>query len=225
MSDTAVGERQEIPVNERTRLRRAHRRAVTDRQQVYAILDAALECHVGYVFDGQPYVTPTAFVRLGDEVFWHGSSASRMLCGLSAGIPVCFTVSLLDGLVIARSGFHSSFNYRSVMAFGTARQVESRAEKLRVLEAFTDRVLPGRWAEVRPVNEQELKATRVMALKLEELSCKVRAAGVEDEPEDYALPIWAGVVPVMRVTGRPEPDAGLDPTLPLPAGIDAVRIA
>lgn len=193
----------------RTRLKRSHKRGHYDRKTVHEILDAGLECHVGYVIDGQPYVTPTAYWREGERVYWHGSSASKMLRNLEKGVPVCFTVSMLDGLVLARSGFHSSFNYRSVMAFGVAETVTGDAEKLAVLETFVERLTPGRWAELRPVTKQELKATTVMSMKLEEVVAKVRTGPPLDDEEDYALDVWAGVVPVETAIAKAEDDPRL----------------
>jgi nitroimidazol reductase NimA-like FMN-containing flavoprotein (pyridoxamine 5'-phosphate oxidase superfamily) len=199
-------------------------RACYDRETVYAILDAGLVCHVGYVIDGQPYVTPTAYWREGDRVYWHGSSASRMLRRLKEGVPVCVTVAHLDGLVLARSGFHSSINYRSVMAFGTAEAVTDEAAKLAALEVFSERLTPGRWAEQRAPSKQELKATLVMSLKLEELAAKVRDGPPADDEEDYDLPVWAGVVPVRRVVDRPVDDPRLRPGIAAPGYLDTVRI-
>ncbi|MDX1425297.1 MAG: pyridoxamine 5'-phosphate oxidase family protein [Kiloniellales bacterium] len=200
----------------RTRLRRLHERGHYDRETVNAILDAGLVCHVGYVIDGQPYVTATAYWRLGGRVYWHGSSASKMLRHQKAGVPVCFTVSLLDGLVLARSGFHSSINYRSVMALGEAHLVADRDEKLAALAAFSDRLTPGRWPDLKPPSEQELKATTVISLELDEVAAKVRSGPPKDDPEDLSLPVWAGVVPVASVLGRPEADPLLSPEIPEP---------
>lgn len=208
----------------RTRIKRSPTRGHYDRETVHAILDAGLMCHVGYVIDGQPYVTPTAYWREGNRVYWHGSSASRMLRRLDEGVPVCFTVALLDGLVFARSGFHSSFNYRSVMAFGTAHKVTGEAEKLAALEAFVERLTAGRWAELRPVAKQELKATTVMALELEEVVAKVRPGPPLDDEEDYGLGVWAGVVPVRTVIGDPEDDPRLTPGIAQPGYLRAIEI-
>ncbi len=191
----------DYPVSERCRLRRNPKRAVTDRAAVHAVLDAGLQCAVGYVFDGEPYVTQTAYWREGERVYWHGSSASQMIRRLKGGIPVCFTASILDGLVFARSGFHHSFNYRSVVAHGIAQEVTQPAEKLARLKAFTDRLAPGRWEEMRPPTEQEMKATTVLALALDEISCKIREGGPVDDADDMDAPIWAGVVPVALVLG------------------------
>jgi nitroimidazol reductase NimA-like FMN-containing flavoprotein (pyridoxamine 5'-phosphate oxidase superfamily) len=214
----------DFPPTERTRIKRQHDRAHYDRETVHAILDAGLLCHVGYVIDGQPYVTPTAYWREGDRVYWHGSSASRMLRTLEKGLPVCFTVAMLDGLVLARSGFHSSINYRSVMAFGVADKVEDEAQKLAALEAFMERLTPGRWTELRPVTSQELKATTVMSLGLEEAVAKVRPGPPQDDEEDYELPVWAGVVPVRSVLDPPEDDPRLKAGIGQPAYLKAVRI-
>ena len=193
----------------RTKVKRLWQRACYDRETVYGILDAGLMCHVGYVIDGQPYVTPTAYWRQEDRVYWHGSSASKMLRNLETGIPCCFTVAILDGLVLARSGFHSSINYRSLMAFGQATKVEDEVEKLATLEVFTERLTPGRWAELRPPNKQEIKATTVLSLKLEEVVAKVRNGPPSDDEEDYALDVWAGEVPVLTGIGAPVDDPRL----------------
>src|SRR6201996_3567042 len=158
----------------RTRVRRVHERGRYDRETVFAILDSAMMCHVGYVIDGQPYVTPTLFWREGEKLYWHGSSASRMLRNQTAGIPVCLTVTHVDGLVVARSGFHHSLNYRAVMAFGTAAMVEDLEEKERGLNAFVDRVYPGRTDRIRAIKEQELKATTLLGMTIDEASAKLR---------------------------------------------------
>ena len=199
--------------SDRTRVRRMPARGHYDSETVHAILDAGLICHVGYVIDGQPYVTPTGYWREGDRVYWHGSSASRMLRQQKEGIPVCFTVTLLDGIVFARSGFHHSMNFRSVMALGTAEMVEGDAAKLATLEAFSERIAPGRWREIRPPTAQELKGTTILHMGLDEASAKIRTGDPVDDEEDYALPCWAGVLPISLTTGTPQPDARL------PAGI------
>ena len=209
---------------ERTRVRRLHQRAVYDRKTVYEILDAGLMCHVGYVIDDQPYVTPTAYWREGNRVYWHGSSASKMLRRVRQGVPVCLTVALLDGLVFARSGFHSSINYRSVMAFGTADMVEDEAQKLAALEVFVERLTPGRWAEMRPVTSQELKATTVLSMNLEEVACKVRTGPPADDEEDYDLDVWAGVVPVRTVIDPPVDDPRLKAGVAEPSYLRTIDI-
>ncbi len=199
----------------RTRIRRLPKRAHYDRETVHAVLDAGVLCHVGYVIDDQPYVTPTSHWRHGDRLYWHGSSASRMLRHLKQGVPACVTVTHLDGFVLARSGFHHSVNYRSVMAFGRAQLVADEA-KADALEHFVERLFPGRWDELRPPTAQELKATTVVWMDLDEVSAKVRTGPPVDDEEDYALPVWAGVLPVTSGFGRPEPDARLIPGVPLP---------
>ena len=208
----------------RTRIKRLHQRAHYDRKTVYAILDAGLVCHVGYVIDGQPYVTPTAYWREGERVYWHGSSASRMLRQVSNGIPVCFTVSLLDGLVLARSGFHSSINYRSLLALGEAQVVEDAEHKLAALEAFSERLTPGRWAELRPPTTQEVKATTVMSLHLDEVAAKVRTGPPVDDEEDYDLDLWAGVVPLRMVADAPQADDRLKAGVATPAYLKDISI-
>ncbi len=209
---------------ERTRVKRLHERAIYDRERVYRILDAGFVCHVGYVIDGQPYVTATAYWREGDRVYWHGSSASKMLRRVKEGVPVCFTVALMDGLVLARPGYHSSINDRSVVALGTARLVEGTAEKLAALEAFSERMTPGRWAEFRPPTTQEIKATTVMSLELDEVAAKVRDGPPSDEEEDYGLDIWAGVVPTSIAVGTPEPDPRLKPGIAAPPYLAGIRL-
>ena len=193
----------------RSRVKRLHERGAYDFDTIAAILDAGLLCHVGYIIDGQPYVTPTAYWREGDHVYWHGSSASRMLRVLEKGVDVCFTASHLDGLVLARSGFNHSINYRSVMLFGRARKIEDEGAKLRALESFLEHVFPGRWQELRPATRQEIKATTVLGMAIEEGSAKVRTGWPHDDEEDYSWPVWAGVVPVQAVVQPPLPDERL----------------
>jgi uncharacterized protein len=205
----------------RSRVKRLPKRGHYDREAVHAILDAALLCHVGYVIDGQPYVTPTAFWREGDRLYWHGSSASRMLRAQSAGLPVCLTVAHLDGLVLARSGFHHSLNYRSVMAFGTAHKVDDPAEKVAALDAFVDRLYPGRRAEIRPNTAQEVKATTVLSMVIEEASAKIRTGPPVDDEEDYALPCWAGVIPIRTIVDPALTDPRLAPGVAWPDGLAA----
>jgi len=214
----------DYPPTERTRVKRLHERARYDREAVHAILDAGLLCHVGYVIDGQPYVTPTAYWREGEHVYWHGSSASRMLRHLKARPRVCVTVALMDGLVLARSGFHSSVNYRSVMAFGEAEVIEDPASKLAALEAMMERLVPGRWPTLKPPTVQELKATTVVTLALEEVVAKVRSGPPKDEPEDYALDVWAGVVPTAITIDRPESDPDLKAGIAVPENLSRIRI-
>jgi uncharacterized protein len=190
-------------------LRRLPKRGAHDRGTIDAILDEATVCHLGFVHDGRPAVVPTLHVRAGDEVLIHGSSASRALRALAGGIEVCLTVTLIDGLVLARSAFHHSVNYRSVVLYGTARPLTERDERERALEAFTEKLVPGRWADVRPPSGKELKATSALALPIEEGSAKVRTGPPIDDDEDYALDAWAGVVPMRTQVLEPVPDARL----------------
>lgn len=199
----------EFAPTERSRVKRLHERGRYDEASVYAVLDAGFIAHIGYVIDGQPYVTPTAYWRRGRQLYWHGSSASRMLRVQADEIPVCVTVSLLDGLVMARSGFHHSINYRAVMAFGRARLIEDEAEKESELDYFIERVAPGRLATLRPVDRQELKGTKLIGMEIEEASAKVRVGPPKDDEPDYALDIWAGVVPIRQVIGALQPDPKL----------------
>jgi nitroimidazol reductase NimA-like FMN-containing flavoprotein (pyridoxamine 5'-phosphate oxidase superfamily) len=200
----------------RSKVKRLHERGRYDEESVFAILDAGLIAHIGYVIDGQPYVTPTAYWRRGRTLYWHGSSASRMLRAQKEGIPVCVTVSLLDGLVVARSGFHHSINYRAVMAFGRAHFVQDAKEKEAELDYFIERIYPGRVATLRPVNQQELKGTTLIAMEIEEASAKVRTGEPKDDEEDYALDIWAGVIPIRQVVGAVENDPRLKSGVALP---------
>jgi nitroimidazol reductase NimA-like FMN-containing flavoprotein (pyridoxamine 5'-phosphate oxidase superfamily) len=211
------------PVTSVNRLKRMHERGAYDRAAVHAIFDASAMCHIAWVVDGQPFCTPTMVWREGDRLYWHGSSASRMLRSQSEGEPVCVTVSHLDGLVLARSAFHHSVNYRSAMAYGRAQVVDDPDEKARALVAMVDRFYPGRWATLRPATEQEIKATRVIGMTIEQASAKVRAAGVGGDPEDDALPVWAEVVPVRTVLGRPEPCPRLAPGATRPDALAAYR--
>ncbi|MGH8709453.1 MAG: pyridoxamine 5'-phosphate oxidase family protein [Burkholderiales bacterium] len=196
----------ELTRTARTRIRRLPKRGHYDRDTLYAILDAGFVCHLGYVIDRRPYVTPTAFWREGDAVYWHGSSKSRMLLALEKSPDVCLTVTHFDALVVARSGFHMSVNYRSAMLFGKAYKVAEPEDKLAKMEKFVERVYPGHWRNLRPVSKQELKAMSVFGLHIDEAVAKVRTGGPIDEPEDYQLPIWAGVVPIRQVLGEPGDD-------------------
>lgn len=196
---------------------RYRERAHYDHETVHRILDEALICHLGYVNAGRPVVLPTTHARLGETLYVHGSTGSGpMLAAKLSGLPVCVTVTLVDGLVLARSAMHHSLNYRSVVAMGTARLVEDRAEKLGAMDALLNHIRPGRAADCRPPNARELAATAMLALDLVEVSAKVRTGGVADDPEDISLPYWAGVVPLGLTPGTPEPAAELDPTTPLP---------
>jgi hypothetical protein len=206
-----------VAPTERTRVIREPQRAVYDRAVINAILDEAFVCHVGFSGEGQTYVIPTMFARAGDSIYFHGSAASRMLRNLSNGLSVCVTVTLTDGLVLARSVFNHSMNYRSVVALGTAQLIDDSAEKLTALHAFTEKILPGRWNDARQPNEKELKATSILRLPLTEVSAKVRTGPVEDDADDYALKVWAGIVPLRLVADTPIRDERCDPSLSIPA--------
>ncbi|MEO8717959.1 MAG: pyridoxamine 5'-phosphate oxidase family protein [Burkholderiales bacterium] len=199
----------ELTRTARTKIRRLPKRGHYDRDTLYAILDAGFVCHLGYVIDKQPYVTPTAYWREGDAVYFHGSSKSRMLLALEKSPEVCLTVTHFDALVVARSGFHMSVNYRTAMLFGKPYKVAEPEEKLAKMEKFVERVYPGHWKNLRPVNKQELKAMSVFGLHIDEAVAKVRSGPPIDEPEDYQLPIWAGLVPVRQVLGEPSDDGRL----------------
>ena len=199
----------EFTPTERTKVRRLSDRGKYDSESVYGILDEAFICHVGFVVDGQPYVIPTGFARVGDTLYIHGSPASRMLRTLAGGVQVCVTVTLIDGIVMARSGFHSSMNYRSVVILGRAMQVEERDEKLAALAAFSEQVMPGRWKDLRETTDAELKGTLVLTLPLREVSAKVRTGPPKDDEPDYALPLWAGIVPLKLTAGTPIDDPRL----------------
>ncbi|MEO5760552.1 MAG: pyridoxamine 5'-phosphate oxidase family protein [Mesorhizobium sp.] len=208
-----------FPTSKRNRLKRRHDRGSYDHEAVYAVLDAGLLCHVAYTFDGQPYCTPTIHWREDDMLYWHGSSASRMLRQLRGGTPACLTVSHLDGLVLARSGFNHSANYRSAMCFGIARIIDEPEEKLKALAGVVDRFYPGRSETLRPISAQEAKATMVIGMRIEEASAKVRAKGVADDEEDYEHPVWAGVIPVRMVVGAAEPCPRLLPGIARPGNL------
>jgi nitroimidazol reductase NimA-like FMN-containing flavoprotein (pyridoxamine 5'-phosphate oxidase superfamily) len=208
-----------FPITNRNRVRRRQERGRFDRATVYDILDSAMVAHIAYVIDGQPYCTPTGFWREDDKLYWHGSSASRMIRGQSSGVPVCVTATHLDAIVLARSGFHHSVNYRSVMAFGTARLVSDAAEKSRALDGFVDRFFPGRSKEIRPPTGQEVKATSFVVMPIDEASGKIRSTHVSDDEEDYSLPVWTARIPVRQVLGAPEPCPRQLPGLDVPQGM------
>jgi len=212
------------PASERVRLRRKRERGRYDRQTIDSILDEALIAHLGIVDPhGQPLVIPLLHARRGDVVYVHGSAAGRTMRALASGEPACLTVSLLDGLVLARSAMHHSANYRSVVLLGEARSVEDPAEKLAAFEAIVEHIVPGRWADVRPPSENELRATSVLALPIEEGSAKVRTGPPLDDEEDYSLPGWAGVLPLLAHAGPPQPDPRLRAEIPTPAYVSAYR--
>jgi nitroimidazol reductase NimA-like FMN-containing flavoprotein (pyridoxamine 5'-phosphate oxidase superfamily) len=193
----------------RTTVKRLAQRADYDRETIYAILDEALICHVGFVVDGSPVVIPTIHTRIGETLYFHGSAASRMLRTLRDGVDACVTITLLDGLVMARSAFHHSMNYRSVVVMGRGREVVEREERLRVLEALVEHVCAGRARDARPPNEAELRQTLVIAMPLAEASAKIRNGPAADEEEDYALPVWAGIIPLALRPSAPVDDERL----------------
>jgi hypothetical protein len=201
---------------ERTQVHRLPKRGVYKRELVYRILDEGLVCHVGFVAEGRPVVIPTGYGRKGDTLYLHGSPVSRMLSALGAGVDVCITVTLLDGLVLARSAFHHSMNYRSVVIFGKATRVEDPAAKREALHAFTEHVAPGRWQEIRQPSEKELRSTAVLAIPLNEVSAKVRTGPPLDDEADYALPVWAGVLPLELTPTTPLPDDRLPKEIAVP---------
>jgi hypothetical protein len=207
------------PPTPRTRVVREPERANYDREVVNRILDEAFICHVGFAIDGQPFVIPTSYGRYHDVLYIHGSSASRMLRNVSAGIPMCVTVTLLDGLVLARSIFNHSMNYRSVVVLGTGTAIEDREEKLTALRLLSEHIVPGRWNEARPPNEKELKATTIIRLPIQEFSAKIRGGPAIDDEEDYSFPVWAGVLPLTLVTGNPINDSRLAEEITVPGYI------
>jgi uncharacterized protein len=209
MPSSSRSERRPKAPSPRTRVRRMPARADYGRETIEAILDEALVAHVGFAVDGRPCVIPTLHARIGESVYFHGSSASRTVRALAAGAPVCLTVTLLDGLVLARSAVHHSVNYRSVVVFGKATSIETPSEKMAAIEAFTERLIPGRWDEVRAPTAKELKAIKVFTLPLDEASAKTRTGPPVDDEEDYALDTWAGVIPLEMTAGAPIPDGRL----------------
>lgn len=207
----------------RTKVRRLPERGAYDRDTVHAILDAGFICHLGFTVDSQPYVIPTGYARVGDRVYIHGSTASRMVRTLSRGVDVCMTVTLVDGFVLARSAFHHSVNYRSVVVLGRARLVTEAAEKWEALRGFTNHVAAGRFEEVRTPNEQELKGTSVLALSLEEASAKVRTGPPNDDEDDLGLNVWAGVAPIVTTIGDLVPDGDVGASAFDPSRLVIVR--
>ena len=212
-----------FPISDRNRVRRRHERGRFDKATVYEILDSAMLAHIAYVIDGQPFCTPTGFWREDDSLYWHGSSASRMIRSQSAGVPVCVTVTHFDAIVLARSGFHHSVNYRSVMAFGTARLVAGEAEKRRLMDRFVDRLFPGRSGEIRPPTAQEMKATSFVVMPIDQASGKIRSTHVSDDEEDYSLPVWTARIPLRQVLGEAEPCPRQLPGLAVPPGMAGYR--
>ena len=206
----------QIAETERTTLKRLPQRGNFDREEINRILDEAFICHVGFNVDGQPFVIPTGYARVDDTLIIHGSQASRMLRALGQGIEVCVTVTLIDGLVLARSAFHHSMNYRSVVVFGTATRIEDRAAKLAALLALSEHMIPGRWDDVREPNENELRQTTVLSVPLTEASAKVRTGPPLDDEQDYQLPVWAGEIPLRLIAGPPKPDPRMTGDVPPP---------
>jgi hypothetical protein len=210
---------EEFTPTPRTTVKRIPKRGQYDRETVYQILDEGLVCHVGFVVDHQPYVIPTAYGRVGEKLYIHGSPASRMLRTLQGGIEVCVTVTLLDGLVLARSAFHHSMNYRSVVVFGTAAVVQDAKEKLEALYAFCEHVIPGRWNSIRQPSQNELAGTLVLSVPLLEVSAKVRTGSPIDDEADYQLPVWAGEIPLQLVAATPIDDSRLVPGIVPPSSV------
>ena len=220
MADIEATDNTAFKVSDVNRVRRVHDRGRYDRKSIYEILDAALVCHIAYVIDGQPYCTPTGFWREGDHLYWHGSSASRMVRQQAKGIPVCLTVTHLDALVMARSGFHHSINYRAVMAYGQAHVIADPAEKTRLMDNFIDRIYPGRSKLIRQPNKGEFKATTMMGMEIETASGKVRDKHVADEEEDYeGVPAWSALYPVTQVLGDASECVRQLPGLATPEGM------
>lgn len=205
-----------FPLSDRVTVKRLPHRAAYDLATIHAILDEGLVCHVAFLVDGQPCVIPTLYVRLGDHVYLHGSPASRMLQALQQGGTVCIAVTLVDGLVLARSAFHHSMNYRSVVLYGAPAVVEDPVRKAEVLRGLTDHVIPGRWQDIREPSDQELRRTLVVSIPITEASAKVRTGPPLDDEPDYALPVWAGVVPLRLAAAEPIPDPRLDPGIAPP---------
>jgi nitroimidazol reductase NimA-like FMN-containing flavoprotein (pyridoxamine 5'-phosphate oxidase superfamily) len=203
-------------VTARNRVLRLAKRANYDADEVYAIVDAALVCHVGYAIDGQPYAMPTLIARDGDILLLHGASKSRTLLHAGAGNPICITVTHTDGIVLARSAFNHSINYRSAMIYGSGRLVTDPDEKSQALFRFTEKLLPGRWDDIRPMNAQELKATGVVAVAIDNASAKVRTGMPVDEPEDVDLPYWGGIIPIRQQLGDPIADSHVPADMPAP---------
>jgi nitroimidazol reductase NimA-like FMN-containing flavoprotein (pyridoxamine 5'-phosphate oxidase superfamily) len=205
-----------FPITDRNRVRRRSQRGDYDRKTVNAILDEALVCHVGFSVDEQPYVIPTIHARVGETLYLHGSAANHMMKTLAAGGPACVTATFIDGLVLARSAFHHSMEYRSVVVFGTARAVTEHAEKLEALKHIVEKIMPGRWEDTRQPNDAEMKSTLVIGISIEEASAKIRKGGVADDEEDYALPHWAGVVPLSLQPQEAIPDSQLTADVEVP---------
>lgn len=214
-----MSDSQQLQITQRSKLRRIPKRGSQERELIYSILDEALVAHVGFVSNNQPFVIPMAYGREGDRLYLHGSPVSRLIKTLEQGVDVCFTVTILDGLVVARSLFHHSMNYRSVVLFGKATQITSEEEKRQALKAFTEHMIPGRWQDARLPNAQELKGTIVLGFSIEEGSAKVRTGQPLDDPQDYSLPIWAGELPLQLTPGNPIADPKLVPKITMPKNL------
>lgn len=212
-----------IEPTRRTKVKRLPERGKYERNTINSILDEAMICHVGFVAHDQPYVIPTGFARIEDDLYIHGSAASRMLRNIAQGIDICVTITLLDGLVLARSAFHHSMNYRSVVILGKATLVEDDDEKNKALEALTEHIIPGRWAEVRWPTKLELKGTTVLKLPIEEASAKIRTGDPKDDAEDYAMTVWAGVLPLEMISKSAVPDSELNAGIDIPEYVLAYR--
>jgi len=219
-----VNQHDAVAPTARTRLKRLPKRASYDLDAIYSILDTALVCHVGFAIEGQPYVIPTLHVRIGDRLYIHGSAASRMLGAAAGGTPIAVTVTHIDGLVLARSAFHHSVNYRSVVILGAATLVADPAEKLAVMKGLIDHIAPGRWDHIRQPNDKELAATSVLSIPIVEASAKLRSGDAIDDEADYALPIWAGQIPIATSAIAPIPDARLDASIATPAHVTDYRL-
>ncbi len=214
MSDSA-----NLQATQRSTIKRIPKRGSRERELIYSILDEALVAHVGFISNNQPFVIPMAYGREGDRLYLHGSPVSRLLKTLERGVDVCFTVTILDALVVARSLFHHSMNYRSVVLFGKATLVASEGEKMKALKAFTEHMIPGRWQDARIPSERELKGTTVLSLPIEEGSAKVRTGQPQDDPQDYSLPVWAGELPLKLTVGIPIPDPQLRSGIEIPQNL------
>lgn len=212
---------EQLTVTGKTKLRRIPKRGSYDVQTIYEILDEGFIAHVGFAAaNGQTFVIPTGYARRGNEMLIHGSAASRMMRALSEEIEICATVTLIDGLVLARSAFHHSMNYRSVVVFGAAKIIKDENEKMESLRSFTEHIVPGRWREVRPPNANELRATTVLSLPLNEASAKIRTGNPVDDAEDYAMNVWAGVLPLKMTAGRPVADSVLKDEIKIPEYVE-----
>lgn len=215
---------EELARTERTRIRRLPKRGSYDREVINRIIDEALFCHIGFIHSGAPFVIPTLHVRIGERLYIHGSAASRMLRAAADGVSLCATVTHIDSLVLARSAFHHSVNYRSVVIVGVAGEVVGEAKKTAALQALVEHVVPGRWRDARPPTVRELAATAVLSLPITEASAKVRPGGPADDEEDYALPIWAGRIPLELVSRAPVADDGLPAGIELPGYVANYRL-